>query len=80
MLFTQTTSPTLYDLRKAFPGAGHLMPDQLRQSVELRGQALLVKSMLDSGAFQGPDRLLAATLVDRAKHRLGCSGIHCSAD
>lgn len=80
MLFHPTNHQTLYDLRKSFPGAGHLMPDQLRQSVELRGQALLVKSMLDSGAFQGPDRLLAASLLDRAKHRLKCDGIHCSAD
>jgi hypothetical protein len=80
MLFTPTTSPTLYDLRKSFPGAGHLPPDRLRQAVEMKAQAMAVKIQLDSGAYQGPDRLLAATLVDRARHRLGCVGIHCSAD
>lgn len=77
MVFTESHRAPLGLLVKAFPAAAHLMPDQLRQSVDLAAQARLVKSQLDAGVFVGEARLLAATLVDRARHQLGCQGIHC---
>lgn len=64
-------------LAKAFPAAAHLPPDQLRMNIELATQAQRVALNLQSGAYQGQDRMVAAGLLDQARHRLNCQGIHC---
>jgi hypothetical protein len=68
-------------LVKSFPAAAaRLAPDELRQSVELAEQASRVRDGLAAGAFVGEARLLAAQLLDTARHRLNCRGIHCQAE